>query len=184
MLTDLFFRRPDAVRSLHPTHSVAAIGARAEELVDGHENVPALGVDSPFHKLARWGGWICYLGTNGETLSLLHVAEAIADVPYIDVFRYKHAGWRNVAVIRRADGSIEERPLVKTPGCSAQFHRFDVLADEADITRRTRIYKSQVVLFKAIDALNVAVEKLRRTPEFFLCPKGLCQVCDAAWSVM
>ena len=107
MLTDLFFRRPDAVRSLHPTHSVAAIGARAEELVAGHENLPALGVDSPFHRLAQWNGWICYLGTNGNTLSLLHVAEAIAEVPYLDVFRYEHVAWKNIALIHSKNFNVQ-----------------------------------------------------------------------------
>ena len=184
MLTDIFFRRPDAVRSLQPTHSVAAIGARAEELVRDHEKMPALGIDTPFHRLAQWGGWICYLGTNGNTLSLLHVAEAVAEVPYLSVFRYEHLGWRNVAQVQRPDGTTEEYPLKQTPGCSEHFHRFDALADEAGIMRRTKIYRSKVVLFKAMDALNLAVEKLRAEPGYFLCPKGECQACDVAWAAL
>jgi len=184
MLTGVFLHRPDSVRSLHPTHSVAAIGARAEELVRGHENVPALGEDSPFHRLAQWGGWLCYFGTNGNTLSLLHVAEAVARVPYLKVFRYEYCGWKNAALIERSDGKVEEVPLEQTPGCSKHFHRFDPLAEKAGIMRTTQIYGSRVVLFKAKDALNLAVEKLREDPGCLLCPKGECQACDAAWAAM
>ncbi|MFW5866632.1 MAG: AAC(3) family N-acetyltransferase, partial [Armatimonadota bacterium] len=35
-ITERFRQRPDAIRSDHATHSVAAIGARAEELTAGH----------------------------------------------------------------------------------------------------------------------------------------------------
>jgi len=184
MLTDLFFRRPDAVRSLSPTHSVAAIGARAEELVRDHNVSSPLGPGTPFHRLAEWGGWICYLGTNGNTLSLLHVAEAIAGVPYVDVFRYSHVGWRSAALIERPDGSVEEVPVAQAPGCSKHFHRFDALAEEAGIMRESRIYNARVVLFRAMDALEIAVEKLREAPGFFLCPQGECQTCDAAWEAL
>jgi aminoglycoside 3-N-acetyltransferase len=37
VIPDLLWRRPDAVRSLHPTHSVAAIGEGAAEFIEGHE---------------------------------------------------------------------------------------------------------------------------------------------------
>src|SRR5699024_3727915 len=37
ILTELFRKRPDVIRSLHPTHSVAALGDGAEEFVAGDE---------------------------------------------------------------------------------------------------------------------------------------------------
>src|SRR5450759_4325859 len=39
-VADRLWRRPNAFRSLHPTHSVAAIGHGAEELVRDHEKAP------------------------------------------------------------------------------------------------------------------------------------------------
>jgi len=183
-LTDVFFRRSDAVRSLSPTHSVAAIGARSSDLVRDHDARNPLGTGTPFHRLAEWGGWVCYLGTNGNTLSLLHVAEAIAEVPYLAEFRYAYLGWRKACLLQRPDGTVEEIPMTVVPGCSKHFHRFDALAEEAGIVRRTRIYGSKVALFKAADALDVAVGRLRDDPGFLLCPKGTCQACDVAWQVI
>ena len=37
VLSDLFWRRPGVLRSLHPTHSVAAWGHDAAEFIAGHE---------------------------------------------------------------------------------------------------------------------------------------------------
>ena len=184
MLSDIFFRRRDAIRSQSPTHSVAAIGTRAEELIRNHDCASPLDAGTPFHRLAEWDGWICYLGTNGNTLSLLHVAEAIAEVPYMATLRYAYLGWRKACLIRRPDGILKELPMTTVPGCSEHFHRFDTLANDAGITRTTRIYQSKVVLFKAMDALELTVQKLRKEPDFFLCPKGTCKACDAAWAVV
>ena len=181
ILTNVFFRRPDAVRSLSATHSVAAIGARSDELVRDHDCSSPLGPGTPFHRLAEWGGWICYLGTNGNTLSLLHVAEAIAPVPYATTFRYAYLGWRAACLTLGSGGEVKEIPMAGVPGCSEHFHRFDTLAEEAGIVRKGKIYRSKVVLFRAVDALELAVEKLRAEPGFLLCPKGTCQACDAAW---
>ncbi len=49
LVTELFRRRPDVVRSLHPTHSVCALGPLANELCATHQLSPcACGEFSPF----------------------------------------------------------------------------------------------------------------------------------------
>lgn len=180
LLTDLFFRREDARRSLSPTHPVAAIGARAEQIIKDHDKCTPLGIDSPFHRLAQAGGWICYLGTNSKTLSLLHVAEVIAEVPYVDAFGYGYIGWRSAALVEQEDGTVVEVAIKQAPGCSEGFGKFDDLMEQAGITRRGKICSADVKLFKAQDALDLAVEKLRADPWWLLCPAGsACQACGA-----
>lgn len=178
MLTDLFFRRPDAIRSLQPTHSVTAIGARAEQIVKDHEKCTPLGIDSPFYRLAQTSGWICNLGTNSKTLSLLHVAEIIAQVPYADTFCYESVGWKPQAMVEQEDGTVANLPLKEIPGCSEGFGKFDELMDQAGITRSGDIYQAKVTLFKAQEALDLAVEKLKRDSWWLLCPSGRCPQCD------
>ena len=177
LLSDMLFRRPAAHRSAHPTHSVAALGSRADAMLQDHLHRTGLGADSPFHRLAQQGGWICYLGTDSETCSLLHVAEVLAGVPYKDTWCYDYLGWRNAALVQRADGSVEEISLAESPGCSEGFGRFDQLLREAGITRRARIYSSDVLLFRAHDALQLAVEKLKQDPFWLLCPAERCPAC-------
>jgi len=82
-LTEVLRKRPGVGRSIHPTHSVAAWGRHAEHVLAGHPGASALGVGSPFHRLSRLGGKVLMLGVSYTTCSLVHVAEAIAQVPYM-----------------------------------------------------------------------------------------------------
>lgn len=77
-ITDMFWRRPGVVRSLHPTHSVAACGPQAEYLVKDHEksSTPA-GPTSPFRKLIELDGRILHLGSPFFTTSSFHVVEDV-----------------------------------------------------------------------------------------------------------
>lgn len=72
---------PGAVRSANPGASVAAIGARAEWLVADHPLDYGYGPDSPFGKLASMGGKVLMLGAPLDTMTLIHHAEQMADIP-------------------------------------------------------------------------------------------------------
>ncbi len=76
--------RPDAVRSLHPTHSVAAIGKLARWFASGHGLVRTpCGFGSPYDKLADVGGKIVLVGVTQSVNTSFHMAEEIVDVPYV-----------------------------------------------------------------------------------------------------
>jgi aminoglycoside 3-N-acetyltransferase len=76
-------QRPGAVRSHHPTHSVAAIGARARALTRDHEfSITPCGPDSPYGRLARDGGQILLLGVTHSVNTTFHHVEEIVGVPY------------------------------------------------------------------------------------------------------
>lgn len=70
--------RPQSHRSLHPTHSCAAIGHRAAELVAGHANGETFGPMSPLGKLAQWGGWLVLLGASMQENVCVYVGQTIA----------------------------------------------------------------------------------------------------------
>lgn len=77
-------KRPDAVRSLHPTHSVVALGSGARQFTEGHERVETpCGLGSPYTRLMDAGGSILLLGgvTHSSNTSL-HAIEELAGVPY------------------------------------------------------------------------------------------------------
>jgi aminoglycoside 3-N-acetyltransferase len=77
-------QRPDARRSLHPTHSVTALGADAASYASGHETGESpCDVRSPYHRLIRDNGWILLLGNvTQESNTTLHCLEELAGVPY------------------------------------------------------------------------------------------------------
>lgn len=76
---------PDARRSLHPTHSAAAIGSLAQYLTEAHHKgqVP-FGPCSPYFRLAESGGKSIMLGVSLLSLMSCRVIEDIMgdDFPY------------------------------------------------------------------------------------------------------
>ena len=68
---------PTAVRSGHPQASVAAIGARAAEIVAKQPWHFAVGAGSPFHRLRELDGQILLVGVGHDRNSFLHHAESL-----------------------------------------------------------------------------------------------------------
>jgi len=81
---ETFRRRPGAVRSGHPTHSVAAVGPRAHELICGHErSTTPCGPESPYGRLMRWGGKVVFLGVDLRCNTCFHGIEEEVGAPYV-----------------------------------------------------------------------------------------------------
>jgi aminoglycoside 3-N-acetyltransferase len=82
ILTELFRKRSGVFRSLHPTHSLAAFGAKAEAFVAGHErfNTPCAW-ESPWGRIVQRNGKVLFIGTGIACNTLLHAVEEWFDVP-------------------------------------------------------------------------------------------------------
>lgn len=74
--------RPDAVRSLHPTHSLAVFGKGAREFIQGEEKsaTPAP-VGGCLSRLYELNGKILLLGVGHERNTYLHVVDEMLDLP-------------------------------------------------------------------------------------------------------
>lgn len=77
-------RREGARRSLHPTHSIAALGLAADRYVTGHETGQTpCDEASPYARLIGESGFILLLGgVTQESNTTLHCLEELAQVPY------------------------------------------------------------------------------------------------------
>lgn len=82
-LTNVFRKRPGAVRGLHPTHSVAAIGSLAHEFVAVNplDDTPAP-PHSPYGRLRDWGGKVLIIGPGLECCTFFHGCEQWAGMPW------------------------------------------------------------------------------------------------------
>ncbi len=81
--TEALRRRPEAVRSLHPVHSVAAIGPKADFFTCGHTeaNTP-WSPDTPYGRILRdENAGILFLGVNLNYNSCFHSLEIEARLP-------------------------------------------------------------------------------------------------------
>lgn len=72
---------PGARRSLNPGASVVAIGHRAEWFTAPHPLDYGYGPDSPFARLVAEDGKILMIGAPLDTISILHHAEHLAQLP-------------------------------------------------------------------------------------------------------
>ena len=72
---------PGARHSWHPEAGVAAVGPLAEPLTAEHPYDDAYGPGTPYARLVELGGQVVVLGAPLDTVTLVHHAEAIAEVP-------------------------------------------------------------------------------------------------------
>jgi len=76
ILSEVARRQANSVRSLHPTKSVCAIGAAAEELTRDHQKSPyPYDSCSPYHRITDFGGKIVGLGVSTANLSFVHCVD-------------------------------------------------------------------------------------------------------------
>lgn len=87
VLAEAIRTTPGARRSGNPGASVAAIGARAGWFTQDHSLDYGYGAGSPFARLAAAGGQVLMLGAPWDTMSILHHAEHLADIPGKHVIR-------------------------------------------------------------------------------------------------
>ncbi len=75
-ITEAFRKRQGVHRSIHPTHSISAWGAKAEWITSGHENAGTnFGPGTPLHKIMEEGGLILGLGVDFGPVTFVHVIE-------------------------------------------------------------------------------------------------------------
>ena len=73
LITEVFRRSRGVVRSLHPTHSVAAWGRRAGALIADHEGAETpCGRLSPYGKLLDYDGKILLAGVSANTMTFCY----------------------------------------------------------------------------------------------------------------
>ncbi len=76
LLTELFRRTPDVIRSVHPTHPMAVWGRDANLVAHGHHLAKTpCGVGTPFEALLKRQGKIILLGTDISVLTFFHMLE-------------------------------------------------------------------------------------------------------------
>jgi aminoglycoside 3-N-acetyltransferase len=83
-ITEYFRTRAGTRRSLHPTHSVCAVGVWADMLLRDHElDRTPCGPHSPFHRLRRCDGKLLMLGCGLRPNTSMHAIEEMVDPPYL-----------------------------------------------------------------------------------------------------
>jgi aminoglycoside 3-N-acetyltransferase len=72
---------PGSLHSGHPEAGVAALGPLADAITASHPYDDAYGAGTPYARLVELGGRVAMLGAPLDTVTLVHHAEAIAEIP-------------------------------------------------------------------------------------------------------
>ncbi|WID96574.1 aminoglycoside 3-N-acetyltransferase [Bosea vestrisii] len=81
VLPEFLRTTPGALRGGNPGASLVALGAKADWFTANHPLDYGYGAGSPLAKLVEAGGKVLMLGAPLDTLTLLHHAEHLADIP-------------------------------------------------------------------------------------------------------
>lgn len=150
-------RRPDALRSLHPTHSVAAVGADAAALLAGHGNsITPCDEHSPYGKLAQSPmGAILLIGVGHESNTTLHHVEEVVGVPY-----HMQPGLVAARMIDRGAATVRH-VMLHQYGAERDFAVIEPLLIERGIQQTATIGRATVRLIAAQPLVAVVAAALR-----------------------
>jgi len=176
LLTELFRKRPNGLRSDHPSHSVAAIGRRAAEFLADHPKRGAFGLDSPLDRVAAAGGFVLLIGVSHLSNSTVHVGETHAGVKK---FWWGEGDPPRVKV-RLADGRVIEHQLDVTASCSRSFNAVDLPLRSRGAIRDFSIGDALCFLMRGRDVIDATASVVRDRPDALFCTKPDCRPCVMA----
>jgi aminoglycoside 3-N-acetyltransferase len=170
---ETFWRQPGVLRSTHPGGSFAALGPLASHICAPQPLSPPHGPDSPPGRVHELGGQVLLLGVTHSENTTLHVAEAIAQVPY----SVEHP------CVVEIDGAARTEMIAETDHCCRRFAMMDDWLRERGLQREGKVGNADARLCASRDIVAVAVEKLLADPLLFLCPTTEeCVECNTARS--
>jgi aminoglycoside 3-N-acetyltransferase len=168
---ETFWRLPGVVRSSHPGGSFAAAGPHAEFICRPQPLAPPHGPDSPVGRVHELGGQVLLLGIDHSANTTLHLAEAIAGVPY----SISHP------CVVRVDGVLQTLEIPETDHCCRNFALMDDWLRARGLQREGPVGHGRARLCESRDLVTVATERLRADPLVFLCAADQeCEECEAA----
>ena len=168
---ETFWRTPGVLRSTHPGGSFAARGPHAAAICAPQPLSPPHGHDSPVGHVWDLDGQVLLLGvTQGENTSI-HLAEAVANVPYS--VRYP--------TVIAVEGRVETVAIAETDHCCQGFAQADEWLRAKGQLKEGRVGEAQARLMRSDDLVKTIVERLRGDPLVFLCAPAIgCEECDRA----
>jgi aminoglycoside 3-N-acetyltransferase len=148
-ITDVFWRQAGVLRSIHPTHSLAARGPRAAEIVGGHQlcHTPC-GPGTPYERLIEMDAAALLFGATMFSYTFFHTAEHAADCPY--AYEPKECELLYVD----AGGKVAKMRSRRQSQAARKFRQMDRPLEEAGLLGRQRLGRGEVLYIPSTAAVH------------------------------
>ncbi|GIP51252.1 AAC(3) family N-acetyltransferase [Paenibacillus vini] len=164
ILPELFRKRPGVIRSLHPTHSVAALGKDAAEFTTGDERW-----DTPCHRQSAWGrlldrqATIILVGVDLRRNTFIHGIEEWVDIP--GRMTDEHEQLYTVL----GDGTEISVPSRRHCGLpwSEHFWKVESVLEEQGALSRASLGDAEVLVCDTVKTTEILSDMLRANPDLF-----------------
>lgn len=170
ILPELFRRRPGVIRSLHPTHSVAALGKAAAEYTAGEETRT-----TPCPRNGCWGrlldldAEILFLGCTLRSNTFLHGVEEWENIP--DRIDTKT---QPITILDSAGGEyhvdMHRHHCVACEDVSENYIKMEPVFAKHGAIRYGRFGDAKCVVGNARKMRELTVQLLKREPNIFITP--------------
>ena len=162
-ITEAFRRQPGALRSLHPTHSLAVESVGGPAIIAGHETCATpCGADTPYARLVQMDAAILMFGTTLDAYTLFHTAEDAAAVAYL--YEPRPVGLRFID-----PNGIEHSMTMRKHDMTMtrSFEAKDAWLEERGLLRRVGLGAGELLLLPhARHVHDAVVAQLRHDPWF------------------
>jgi aminoglycoside N3'-acetyltransferase len=155
-IADALWRRPEAIRSVHPTHPVAAIGPRADDWCRGHLEAGTWAPDSPIGRLVHSDGYLLGLGVGNNACTAYHVAEISMPCGCLDQFGSRRRIVDADGTVRTVNGMAWRSGI-----CPVSPRDLAPELDRRGLQRHGKVGRADCFLVKAIDLWHVRRAQLK-----------------------
>lgn len=169
IIPELFRRNYATHRSLHPTHSVAALGKRAEFLLSGHhlDDTPC-SPNSPYGRARSEDTHVLLLGIGLERCTAIHLAEEeVAPEVYL-----KPPAEAEVYECRSRNGVVHRVRLRRHLPLNRNFPRFTRPLITAGKLRQASLLGTPWLAMAQTDLLDEVFKTLLEDPRAIIAPPG------------
>lgn len=163
-ITEFVRRRPEAVRSLHPTHSVTVIGPGAVDLTKNHEHDDTpCSRTSPYGRIVAGDGLIVMLGVSLLYNTTYHGVEEWAGVPWVFRSDYKE----DLYTIDK-EGNRIHVPSFRHAGQERKFEETQFELEHEGILKVVPWEQKLILVLKAKQMAEYMGQKLADDPDYLL----------------
>jgi aminoglycoside 3-N-acetyltransferase len=164
IIPEVFRSLPGVIRSLHPTHSVAATGPAASRLIEGHEDARTpCGPGTPYLKALDQDCQILFLGVDLQCNTAFHTIEAVAELPYL-----MNRDPDQFTIIDYRARAFQRSVFRHQPGISRRFRELEGPLSREGIIRSGQIGEARALLIGGAAFRDFMIEMIGANPSILL----------------